>query len=351
MNGLTADQQKQEAERLFALLSTITNFKTKEKFSYEDCLKIAPLSLRINQLKQKNDALILAHYYCTPDIVYGIADFKGDSYALASKAVNAKEKNIIFCGVYFMAQTAKIINPDKNVFLPPVTAGCSLADGITAEEVKELKQKYSDAAFVCYINSTAQVKAYCDVCVTSANVYDIVAKLPQKQIVFVPDLFMAENIRTELKRRNIEKEVFAFGSTCCVHDKYTVQDIEEIKKNHPSAKIISHPECAKEVSGLSDYCGSTSGMLAYVKNSTATEFAVLSENGIINSLELENPSKIFYSTGRTCAQMKRNTLLNVLGVLENLSKAPKVEVSAQTALKAKKAIDNMFKMAGKQNDR
>ena len=347
MYDLTATQMQQEAKRLSVLLCKVTDFKTGKKFSYEDCLKIAPLSLRINQLKKENNALILAHYYCTPDIVYGVADFKGDSYALASKAVSAKEKNIIFCGVYFMAQTAKIVNPNKNVFLPPVTAGCSLADGISVDEIKELKQKYPAAAFVCYINSTAEVKAYCDVCVTSSNVYDIVAKLPQKQIVFVPDLFMAENIRTELKDRGIEKEVFAFGSTCCVHDKYTLQDIEEIKKLHPLAKIISHPECAKEVSRLSDYCGSTSGMLTYVKNSKSEEFAVLSENGIINSLELENPSKRFYPSGRTCAQMKRNTLLNILGVLENLSQAPKVDVSAQTALKAKKAIDNMFKMAGK----
>lgn len=347
MEDLTAGPIQQEAKRIFALLGKMTDFKTGELFSYENCLKIAPLSLRINRLKKENDTLILAHYYCTPDIVYGVADFKGDSYALAAKAAEAKEKNIIFCGVYFMAQTAKITNPDKNVFLPPLTAGCSLADGIEAEEVKNLKQQYPSAAFVCYINSTAEVKAYCDVCVTSSNVYDIVANLAQEQIVFVPDLFMGENIRTELKRRGIKKEVLAFGSTCCVHDKYTVQDIQEVKKLHPAAKIISHPECAKEVCLGSDYCGSTSGMLSYVQNSAAQEFAVFSENGIINSLQVQNPLKTFYRVGRTCAQMKRNTLFNILGVLENLCKAPKIEVPVQTAVKAKKAIDNMFKMAGK----
>lgn len=347
MKEFAAAQIENEAQRLFGILGGLTNFKTGLKYDMRHCQEIAPLTLNINALKKENDALILAHYYCTPEIVYGVADFKGDSYALAKKAAAAQQKNIIFCGVYFMAQTAKIVNPGKNVFLPPVIAGCSLADGIDADQVAELRKHYPNAAFVCYINSTAEVKALCDVCVTSSNVYDIVANMPQKQIVFIPDLFMADNIRAELKRRGIEKEVLAFGATCCVHDKYTVQDIEDIKKAHPSVKIISHPECPIEVSSLSDYCGSTAGMLDYVKASGADEFAVFSEDGIVNSLELENPSKIFYQVSRTCTQMKRNTLQNILGVLENLDKAPQVTVAEDVALKAKNAIDNMFKMAGK----
>lgn len=347
MSDLEAARIEAEAQRLFKELGVMTDFKTGGKYSLEHCRSIAPLTLKINDLKREKDAVILAHYYCTPDIVYGVADFKGDSYALAKKAAQTGQKNIIFCGVYFMAQTAKIVNPDKNVFLPPVTAGCSLADGIDAEEAAKLKAGYPQAALVCYINSTAEVKAFCDVCVTSSNVYDIVSALPNNQIVFVPDLFMAENIRAELKRRGIEKEVLAFGGTCCVHDKYTVRDIEEIKSAHPNAKIISHPECPRSVCEMSDYCGSTAGMLSYVKGSGAEEFAVFSEDGIVNSLELENPSKTFYPVSRTCAQMKRNTLNNVLGVLENLDKAPRVEVSRDIALKAKISIDNMFKMAGK----
>lgn len=347
MADLTAARIEKEAQRLFETLGKTTDFKTGSKYSLEQCRSIAPLTLRINDLKREKNALVLAHYYCTPDIVYGAADFRGDSYALAKKAAETDKQNIIFCGVYFMAQTAKIVNPGKNVYLPPVTAGCSLADGIDAREAAKLKAEHPRAALVCYINSTAEVKAFCDVCVTSSNVYDIVAALPNKQIVFVPDLFMAENIRAELKRREVEKEVVSFGATCCVHDKYTVRDIEEIKAAHPAAKIISHPECPRPVCELSDYCGSTAGMLSYVKNSGAEEFAVLSENGIVNSLELENPSKIFYPVSRTCAQMKRNTLVNILGVLENLDKAPRVEVDAAVALKAKRCIDNMFKMAGK----
>lgn len=213
MSDLEAARIEAEAQRLFKELGVMTDFKTGGKYSLEHCRSIAPLTLKINDLKREKDAVILAHYYCTPDIVYGVADFKGDSYALAKKAAQTGQKNIIFCGVYFMAQTAKIVNPDKNVFLPPVTAGCSLADGIDAEEAAKLKAEYPQAALVCYINSTAEVKAFCDVCVTSSNVYDIVSALPNNQIVFVPDLFMAENIRAELKRRGIEKEVLAFGGT------------------------------------------------------------------------------------------------------------------------------------------
>ena len=347
MRDFTAAQMEEEARRLYALLGNVTDFKTGGKYTLEHCRAIAPSVLAVNNLKKENDAVILAHYYCAPEIVYGVADFKGDSYALAKKAAEFAGRNIIFCGVYFMAQTAKIVNPGKRVYLPPVTAGCSLADGIDADTVSKLKERYPDAAFVCYINSTAEVKALCDVCVTSSNVYDIAAALPNERIVFIPDLFMADNIRAELKRRGIKKEVLSFGATCCVHDKYTVRDVEELRWAHPLVKIISHPECPLAVCEISDYCGSTSGMLDYVKKSDAKEFAVLSEDGIVNSLELENPSKTFYAVSRPCGQMKRNTLGNILGVLNNLEQAPQVQVPCDTALRAKKCIDNMFEMAGK----
>ncbi len=347
MRESTSAQIEEEAQRLYGLLGNVTDFKTGCKYTLEHCRAAAPLTLAANNLKKENDAVILAHYYCAPEIVYGVADFKGDSYALAKKAAEFDGRNIIFCGVYFMAQTAKIVNPNKRVYLPPISAGCSLADGIDAETVSELKNKYPAAAFVCYINSTAEVKALCDVCVTSSNVYDITAALPNRQIVFIPDLFMADNIRAELKKRGVDKEILSFGATCCVHDKYTVRDVEELRAAHPLVKIISHPECPLAVCEISDYCGSTSGMLDYVKKSDAKEFAVLSEDGIVNSLELENPSKKFYAVSRACAQMKRNTLNNIVGVLKNIDTAPQVEVSCDTAQKARKCIDNMFKMAGK----
>ena len=337
---------EQEAKRLFNILGKVTDFKTGLKYNMASCFDIAPLTLQINRLKKERNAVILAHYYCTPDIVYGVADYRGDSYALSLQASKVKEDIILFSGVYFMAQTAKILNPQKAVYLPAVHAGCSLADSVEAADVAALKTKYPAAAFVCYINSTAEVKAICDICVTSANVYDIVASLPQKQIVFLPDIFMAENIKIELAKRGVEKEIIPFGGTCCVHDKYSVQDVTDIRAAHPDAKIICHPECASSVCAVCDYVGSTSGMLKYVAASQAKTFAVLSEDGIVNCMEYENPSNTFLPFSRTCAQMKRNNLCNILGVLQNPAAAPQVQVEESVRAKALDCVNNMFKTAG-----
>jgi len=335
---------KLEAERLFEFLGKMTDFKTGRRYDMVYCSEIAPLTFQINKLKKDADAVILAHYYSYPEIVYGVADFKGDSYALSLEASKVSQKIIIFSGVDFMAQTAKMLNPQKAVYLPALRAGCSLADSACASDVENLKKQYPAAAFVCYINSTAEVKALCDVCVTSSNVFDIVASLPEKQIVFLPDIFMAGNIKAEMKKRGIDKQIIPFGGTCCVHDKYSVQDVQDIRAEYPDAKIICHPECVSNVCELCDYVGSTSGMLKYVKESSADTFAVFSENGIVNCMEYQNPSKKFLPYGKACAQMKRNTLSNILGVLENLSRAPQVQVKEETAKKALNAINNMFKI-------
>ena len=246
-----------------------------------------------------------------------------------------------------MAQTAKLVNPAKKVFLPPVYAGCSLAQSIKEEEVLALRKQYPKAQFICYINSTAEVKALCDVCVTSANVFDIVAASPFEQIVFLPDIFMAQNIEAFLQSKGIKKQIIAAGGTCCVHDKYTLKDIEIIRQKYPQAKIISHPECRKEVCKNSDFCGSTSAMLKYVKESPADIFAVLSERGIIAVLEQQNPTKTFLPTGRTCAQMKLNKLEDILEILKDNKQIPAVEVEQKVASKALKTIEAMFKGAEK----
>jgi quinolinate synthase len=342
---LTADTRR-EAERLFEILGKVTDFKTGLKYDISSCRVLAPLTLEINKLKKETNSVVLAHYYCNPDIVYGVSDFRGDSYALSKAAGGAAAENIIFCGVCFMAQTAKIINPAKRVFLPAVTAGCSLADSIDADEIKTLRAKYPGAVFICYINSTAEVKAQCDICVTSSNVYDIAATAKEEQIVFVPDVFMADNIKAEMARRGVKKEIIAAGGTCCVHDKYTVQEAREIRAKYTDAKLICHPECARPVCELCDYCGSTSGMLKYVKENGAGSFAVMSEDGILNCLERENPSKSFIRVSKTCAQMKRNNLHNILVVLKNTHNSPaEVKVNADTASAAKKCIDRMFEVA------
>ncbi|MDR1123028.1 MAG: quinolinate synthase NadA [Elusimicrobiota bacterium] len=334
-----------ESRRLHEILGGITDFKTGAKYGAEACRAAAPLTLEINKLKKEKNAVILAHYYCAPQIVYGVADYRGDSLALAQAAAAAKEDIIIFCGVFFMAQTAKIINPRKRVFLPPLFAGCSLADSVDAAQTAAMRAKYPQAQFVCYINSTAEVKSLCDICVTSANVFDIVAAGAARQIVFLPDVYMAANIAREMRRRGIDKEIIPFGGTCCVHDKYSAQDVADIRRAHPDAAIICHPECAPQVCELCDYCGGTSGMLKFAKGSAAHTFAVLSEDGIVNCLERENPGKTFLRCSRACAQMKRNNLHNILGILKNPAPEAEVKVDEATASAAAKCLDKMFEAA------
>lgn len=338
-DNITEDKTKY----LFDSLTKVTNIRTGACFSVEEIKDIAEQVSRINKLKKENDALILAHYYCSPKILFGVADFCGDSYALSKKAKEAKEQNIIFCGVTFMAETAKILNPNKKVILPPVTAGCSLASGITAGEVLALRKKYPNAKVLCYINSSAEVKAVCDTCVTSGNVFKIVENTKQDQIIFVPDLYMAKNIETYLKNKGIKKEIIAAGATCCVHDKFTLEQLKEVKAKYPNAKIISHPECLPEVCQNSDFVGSTAGMLKFVKESNAETFAVFSEWGLINMLEAQNPGKTFLPYGRICASMKRNNLDNIEDVLKNIKDIQEINLDENSSQKAKQAIDNMFK--------
>lgn len=340
---------EEENKYLFDNLTKVTNITTGTYFSLEEIQNIAQQVARINKLKQENDTLILAHYYCSPKILFGVADFCGDSYALAKKAKEATQQNIIFCGVTFMAETAKIINPNKKVILPPVTAGCSLASGITAPEVLALRKKYPKAKVLCYINSSAEVKAVCDTCVTSGNVFKIVENTSQDQIIFVPDLYMAKNIEAYLKNKGIKKEIIAAGATCCVHDKFTLQQLNNVKTKYPDAKIISHPECLPEVCANSDFVGSTAGMLKFVKESSAKTFAVFSEWGLINMLEAQNPEKTFLPCGRICASMKRNNLDNIENTLKNIKDLQGVTLNEDLAQKAKQAIDNMFKET--ENDR
>lgn len=338
-DNITEDKTKY----LFDSLTKVTNIRTGACFSVEEIKDIAEQVSRINKLKKENDALILAHYYCSPKILFGVADFCGDSYALSKKAKEAKEQNIIFCGVTFMAETAKILNPNKKVILPPVTAGCSLASGITAGEVLALRKKYPNAKVLCYINSSAEVKAVCDTCVTSGNVFKIVENTKQDQIIFVPDLYMAKNIEAYLKNKGIKKEIIAAGATCCVHDKFTLEQLKEVKAKYPDAKIISHPECLPEVCQNSDFVGSTAGMLKFVKESNAETFAVFSEWGLINMLEAQNPGKTFLPYGRICASMKRNNLDNIEDVLKNIKDVQEINLDENLSKKAKQAIDNMFK--------
>src|SRR5215210_1296665 len=200
----TDDAVETEAERLLRSLMHVDCDPRGKTWNYETCREIAPLTLEINRLKKAKDAIILAHSYVEPEIIYGVADFRGDSFFLSMQARQARAKVIVFAGVVFMAETAKILSPDATVVVPDRNSGCSLADSLNGEQLRQLKSLYPDAAVVCYINSTAEVKAESDVCVTSGNVYDIIAALPQRRILFVPDRLMGENIRTELKHRGVD---------------------------------------------------------------------------------------------------------------------------------------------------
>lgn len=334
------------AQELYNELKNVSHDSYK-KWTLKDCEEIAPIVSKINELKRQNDAVILAHSYTLPEIVYGVADYVGDSYELSLKAKELEQETIIFAGVYFMAETAKIIAPEKRVVIPAGKSGCSLADSITAPEIRNMKLKYPDANVVCYINSNAEVKAECDVCVTSSNVYDIISKMPKQQIIFVPDSLMAENVRIELKNRNINKEIISSKGSCCVHDRFLTQDVEDIKKNYPDAKIITHPESHPEVCRMCDFVGGTGSMLKYVKNSQDTEFAVLTERGLVNRLEHDNPNKKIIGPIAVCGHMKRNTLEDIYLALTSPLSTQIVEVEKQISEKSKRAIDKMFEMVEK----
>lgn len=340
----TETEIENEAERLLARLMHI-ECDSRRSWNIDACRDIAPLTLEINQLKREMGAVILAHSYVEPEIIYGVADHSGDSYTLSAKAKEANAKKIVFAGVVFMAETAKILSPEAEVVVPDRNSGCSLADSLTGAKLRELKAAYPDAGVVCYINSTAEVKAESDVCVTSSNVYKIVAAMPQKQILFVPDRLMADNIRVEMKERGVDKEIVSSDGTCIVHDQFDPNLIAESREKFPGLKVVSHPECAMDITALSDYVGSTSGMMQYVKETEAPYFMMLTECGLVERMEVESPEKHFISGCKLCPFMKMNSLEKIRDSLIAPRPDQVIELDEDLRLKALGAIDRMFEMA------
>ena len=332
-----------EAHRLYGLLKSVSKSKS-AKWTLQDCLAAAPYMLAINRFKKEQNAVILAHSYTTPDLVYGVADFRGDSFQLAQAAKQSTADVIVFAGVWFMAETAKIINPAKKVFIPAGRAGCSLADSMTAADVQKLRAQYPNVPALCYINSSAEVKAQCDVCVTSGNVFDIAAKMPSDKLIFLPDMLMAQNLEIELQKRSTPKQIISSGGSCCVHDKYRPEHVAQLRAQHADIKILAHPECAPEVCALCDYVGSTSGMAKYVASSPAKKFGMLTEFGLVNRLEAEHPDKQFVWPFGLCSYMKKNNLINTLQVFIEPRPDQIVSVDAAVAKSAQKAIDKMFEL-------
>jgi quinolinate synthase len=335
-----------EAEALRLLRSLIhVECSTGRKWNIETCREIAPLTLEINRLKQEKNAVILTHSYVEPEVIYGVGDFKGDSYYLAAQAKQAKADVIVFAGVVFMAETAKILSPDAVVVVPDRDSGCTLADSISGADVRKMKTLYPDAAVVCYINCTAEVKAESDVCVTSSNVYNIVAGLPQKQILFVPDRLMADNIRSEMANRGVDKEIISSDGTCVVHEEFTVAQIDEARKTFPGLKIVAHPECSQEVAEHADFLGSTGEMMKYVKSTDAPYFLMLTECGLVSRLVVEDPEKNFIGGCRLCPYMKMNTLIKIRDALANPQPHQVITLEEGLSKRAARCIERMFELA------
>ena len=333
-----------EADRLLCSLMHVECDPRGRTWNLETCREIAPLTLEINRLKKEKNAVILTHSYVEPEIIYGVGDFKGDSYHLSLMAKQAKAQIIVFVGVVFMAETAKILSPEATVVVPDRGSGCSLADSIDGDGVRKLKALYPDATVVCYINSTADVKAESDVCVTSGNVYAIVQKLPARRILFVPDRLMAENVRTEMKARGVAKEIISSDGTCMVHDQFTPAQIAEARAQFPGLKVVAHPECTEEVAALADYVGSTGGMMKYVKTTPAPYFLMLTECGLVGRLEVESPEKTFIGGCRLCPYMKLNSLEKVRDALLAPRPDQIVTLDEGLRLRAARCIDRMFEL-------
>ena len=294
---------------------------------------------RINQLKKEKNAIILAHYYVEPE-VQEIADYVGDSFYLAKIAKSEKADTIVFCGVEFMGESAKILSPQKTVFMPDITADCPMAHMAAEKAVLEMKEKYDDLAVVCYINSSARLKAVSDVCVTSANALKIVNALPNKNIYFIPD----KNLGSFVKK-NSDKNIILNEGWCPIHNSISVDDINTVKKAHKDVKVLMHPECTDDVLKLADYIGSTSGIINYAENAEDTEFIVVTEIGVLYELQKRCPDKTFYFPEPlpVCADMKKITLEKVCNCLENGTNA--VEVNEEIKEKALLPLNRMLELA------
>jgi quinolinate synthase len=303
-------------------------------------MKDRDLKQKILDLKREKDALILVHNYQVAE-VQDIGDFIGDSLELARKAMGVKKRIIVFCGVRFMAETAKILNPEARVLMPRPDAGCPMADMITRDDVVELKQTYPGAAVCSYVNTNADVKAETDICCTSANAVGVVSGLDVEQVVFTPDMNLAAYVA-----RSVNMEIIPFQGHCYVHTRFSADEVKQSKLAHPDAVVLVHPECNPEVIDLADEVLSTSGMLKYAQESSAREFIIATEEGLIERMSREMPDRKFYSAGKVqyCFNMKRTRLEDVYRCL--LDEVYEVELDPGIVEAARRPLERMI-AAGK----
>ena len=294
----------------------------------------------IKRLKEEKDVVILAHYY-VDGAVQDIADMVGDSYFLAKKATEVTQQNILFCGVSFMGESAKLLNSEKRVVMAEESADCPMAHMVDIDKIEEVRRQYPDVAVVCYVNSTAEIKAHSDVCVTSSNALRVVEKLPNKHIFFIPD----NNLGRYVAKKLPEKDFIFNDGYCHVHTSIHKEELLKAKELHPEAEVLSHPECTEDILACSDFIGSTSEIIDYASRSNAREFIICTEMGVFYELEQKNPGKRFFSVGHRqfCPNMKRITLEKVKEALETLS--PEMELPEEIKEQANRPLKRMLDLA------
>lgn len=303
-------------------------------------MSIKDIQNQILELKKEKDICILSHCYQSPEILE-VADFTGDSFALSVKASQVQNKIVIMCGVRFMAETVKILSPDKKVILANPTAGCPMAEMMDKEVIAQVKEQYPDYTVVAYINTTSELKTICDVCVTSSSALEICKKIDNDNILFIPDCNLGDWISKQLPEKNFK----LLNGGCPTHAKMTAKDVEKAKALYPNAEFLVHPECTPEVVALADYVGSTTGIMDYAKKSSAKEFIIGTENSIVTHLQLECTDKKFYPLSKDCIcnNMKATTLVDVLNCCKGTF-GEEIELDDETYKGAKRCIDEMIRL-------
>ena len=307
---------------------------------YKEVSDVREMAEEISRLKKEKNAIIMAHYYVA-DEIQDIADSVGDSFFLAKKATETDADIIVLCGVRFMGESAKVLNPTKKVLIPDMAADCPMAHMATTDRIDEVREKYDDVAVVCYVNSTADLKAASDVCVTSANALKIVSRLPQRHIYFIPDQNLAHYIADQLP----EKEFIFNDGFCHVHNSISLDALRKTRALKPDAPVLVHPECKPEVVAEADYVGSTSGIIKYATESSAKEFIVATELGVMHELKKRNPDKVFYPAGpmQICPNMKKLTMEKLLHVLKE--EDSEITLPEKLMREAKTPMEEMLRLA------
>ena len=301
----------------------------------------APYVAAINRLKRERNAVVLAHNYMTPQIYHGISDVVGDSLHLAIKATEVQADVIVQCGVHFMAETSKILNPAKTVLMPDMEAGCSLAESITPEGIAQMRARYPGAPVVSYVNTTAEVKAASDICCTSANAAQIVAAMDSDTVIMTPDKWLAQNVAARVP----QKRVVWWDGACIVHERFTAQDLRDFRDWHPGLKIIAHPECPPEVVAEADYAGSTANIQGWVEKERPRQVMLVTECSMAANISDANPEVEFLGPCNMCPYMQKITLEKVLWSLHSMTGA--VEVEPETAARARIAVERMIDLSRK----